>query len=235
MAYLTFFGCLLISLGPSIAFFVIVLSKRATLVIVSIGAGFCWLCGMFVASMLWDVLVPLRGSLVATVPVAVLCTEGARFLFWLIWTKGHQSLNQDAGRKLENETLLLWESVAAGIGCGLCSALLYVSFLWDAWNGPGALLVNNTCFGISAYLLGAITTLLWTVLHIFWNVFLHKAYRTGSKVFGLVILGHHVCLAMLTVFNSGEFGKTNGFCLISLLSQIVSIGMFCVLLLRGRK
>lgn len=114
MGYLTFFGCLLIAFGPLLVFFVLVLARKSTLVILSIGAGFSWLFGMFVSSMIWDVLQPLRESLVSAVVLGVLCTEGFRFLFWLVWTKGHQSLNQDAGKRLESENMLLWEAVAAG-------------------------------------------------------------------------------------------------------------------------
>lgn len=62
-----------------------------------------------------------------TIPIAVLCSEFSRFLFWLIWTKGHESLNQDAGKTLDSVSNLFWESVAA-VKTSLFFTLFSLSF-----------------------------------------------------------------------------------------------------------
>jgi anterior pharynx defective protein 1 len=233
MGYLTVLGCLLIAFGPSVAFFTLVLAKRATLVILAIGAAFAWLCGMFLASMLWYALVPARGSLAVTAVVAVLSTELTRFLYWLVWTKGHQSLNQDAGKRLESETMLGWEAVAAGVGSGFGGSLLYAGMLWAAW-GPGTL-SNARCFGASVFVVGAVGCLMWSALQVFWTLAWHRAYRRGSWPLAAATLAHHALLSVLSVFNSGQFGDGVWLCLVPLLSQLFSVAALAVLAWRGIK
>ena len=233
MGYLTVLGCLLIAFGPLVAFFTLVLAKRATLVILAIGAGFAWLCGLFLASMLWYAVVPARGSLVVTAVVGVLCTELTRFLFWLVWTKGHQSLNQDAGKRLESETLLGWEAVAAGVGSGFCGSLTYAGMLWAAW-GPGTL-GNSRCFGASVFVVGAVGCLLWSVLQVFWTLAWHRAYRRGSWLLAAATLAHHLALSVLSVFNSGQFGEAAWLCLVPLLSQLASVAALSAVVWRRLK
>ncbi len=248
MGYLTLIGCLLLVFGPLVVFSILVLSKRSSLVLLAIGSSFCWLFAMSVASMIWDVVTPLRGSQAFAVAIGVLCTgfkeffffffsltsfaEGVRFLFWLIWTKGHQSLSVDAGKRLESEMLLFWESVAGGVGFAFGASLMYAGVVWDAF-GPGVLL-SRSCFGISVFLLGAIDGLFFNVLQIFWNVFANRAYKSKSKLLGGAVVLHHLLVSMITVFNSGEFGNSSGLCLLPLLIMIISIAFAAFVLKRSR-
>ncbi len=222
MGYLTVFGCLLLAFGPSMAFFSLVLAKRATLVILAIGAGFFWLCGMFFASMVW-VVPPVRDSAGAAVFFSVLMTELFRFLYWLLWTNGHQSLNQDAGKRLQSETMLRWEAVAAGVGSGFCSSLMYAGLLWQAW-GPGVL-SNPRCFGLSVFLIGAVLCLLWNCLHVAATVVAHEAYRSRNKVIVVVVAVSHFGLAMVTGLNAGQTGESAEMCAFGLGLEVIVVAL----------
>ena len=178
-------------------------------------------------------IVPLREYYAATIVVAVACSEFSRFLFWLIWTKGHESLNQDAGRKLDTVTNLFWESVAAGLGTGLTSSLiLYAGVLWSGW-GPGTLL-SESCFSCSFFIVGAITALSWTILHVGWTILCHRGYLLGKlniRIFIVVV--DHLIVSYLTMFNAGirlSFG-----CVFSFLSQWISIILMALFIYRDFK
>ena len=230
---ITVLGSLLIAFGPPVAFFYLVLSRRATLVILTIGSAFSWLCGLFLASIVWWVLEPFREVYAVTVPVAVLSTECMRYLFWLIWTKGHQSLNQDAGKKLEDEMSLFAESISAGMGAGICSSLMYAGVLWSAW-GPGVLL-NSSCFGASIYLVGAVASLLNNILLIQWAILAHDAYRRGSWLLALLVGASHLFSSLMSIFNSGQFGSGPAMCLLSFAVQILSIALLGFVLWRRNR
>lgn len=207
-----------VALGPLVVFFLLVVSRRATLVLLSIGAAFAWLAGAFVAALGWWVVPPFRSVLPVAAAWGVLATEAARFLFWLVWTKGHQSLAQDAGKPLDNDLSLLAEAVAAGVGFALASSLLYISVLWSAW-GPGTLR-NDVCFGLSIFVVGALQNSLWNVLQVIWTILAHHCYRQRSWRW-LLVAGMHLVASLSSVFNSGEWGSVSGLCVVPVVVQLV--------------
>lgn len=226
-------GCLLISFGPPTAFFTLVLARKSTLVIVAIGSGFLWLVGLAAASLVWP-LFPSEASPVAAVLLGSVCTDLTRFLFWLVWTRGHESLNQDAGKRLDDRPgLLMWEAIAAGLGSGMASALVYAGALWAVW-GPGGL-SNANCFGVSVFVGNAVMSLSWTALHVLGTVVAHQSFRAGRLLPVLAQFCGFVLLACASLFNSDRVVGVKGGCVLPAALQAVALALALVYVVRTSK
>jgi len=200
MTYQTLIGSALIAFGPPIVFFVLFIARSAELTILSIGSGFFWLFSVFIASVLWYTIPPLRGTWIVTTIVAVLLGEASRFVFWMVWTRGQESLAQLSGDKMSAGTKL-GEAAASGLGVGITYAfVMYAGILWEAW-GPAALM-SKACPSVSVFPISASLALAWSFLHTLWAVLAFHGYYERSWWRVAVPALTHLFLSMLTIFDA---------------------------------
>merc|ERR1712232_820710 len=196
----TFIGCALIAFSPAVLFYALVVMRSHKLTVLSIGAGFFWVASVCLASILWYIIKPLRLIYPQiTVIVAVILSEASRWLFWVVWTKGQESLMQRTGDNVSQGTKL-GEAVASGLGIGLTySLVMYAGVLWEAL-GP-ATLMSKSCPTASVFAISAILAMAWTILHTLWAIVAFHGYYEKSKWrVGLVFISHLI-LSLFTTIN----------------------------------
>jgi len=191
----------LIAFGPAIAIFIFVLSKSPQLVIISIGSSFFWLLSLLVAAIWWYIIPPLRDIFFWIIPWTIFFQEGARILFFKLYTKGEKGLVRTAKTaQLTSHPDHLKVALAFGFGSGVThSFITYVSVLWDSL-GPGTAF-SPSCPTVSLFLLSALYSLFFILFHIFWAVLSFDAYRKSNwKMIGAVA-GSHLVASLLTMLN----------------------------------
>lgn len=87
-----FFGCILTAFGPLAALFFVVIARRAQLVILALSGAFVWLVAILVTATLWRIIPPLKSSVEATVPLAVVVQELARVGFYALYTRTERAV-----------------------------------------------------------------------------------------------------------------------------------------------
>jgi anterior pharynx defective protein 1 len=94
-----FLGSILTAFGPLAAFFFVVISKRAQLVIISLFGAFTWLASILVTATLWQIIPPLKNSIEATIPVGIVIQEIFRFVFFELYTRTERAIQKVTTRK----------------------------------------------------------------------------------------------------------------------------------------
>mmetsp|Transcript_34532 Transcript_34532/g.86748 ORF Transcript_34532/g.86748 Transcript_34532/m.86748 type:complete len:115 (-) Transcript_34532:525-869(-) len=79
---LEFLGGLLLAYGPPLALFLLVVARKAPLVVVSIAGSFTCLVSLLLSAVVWMAVPPLRQVLGFIVPFSVLILEAVRFASW---------------------------------------------------------------------------------------------------------------------------------------------------------
>lgn len=106
---------------------------------------------------------------------------------------------------------------------------MYAGVVWNGW-GPGTLL-NTSCFSVSIFIVGAVTALSWTILHVGWTIICHRGYLFGIRSIRVyVVVVDHLLVSYLTMLNA-----TNSIsygCVFSLLSQWISIAIMGLVIYR---
>ena len=122
MGFLLFTGCGLVAFGPSVAFLVLVVSRRSQLVIVMVSSAFAWLLAVLLSALLWKLLPPATAVAIPLV-ASVLIQEAVRFAF----VKGYSRAEQGVALMAAASVLPfndLSSSLAAGLGFGGMYALI---------------------------------------------------------------------------------------------------------------
>ncbi|CAH8511422.1 unnamed protein product [Schistosoma turkestanicum] len=92
MTYLGGVGCTLIGLGPCLVLFACTVANCPIKVILLTASGFFWLVSLFITSVIWFVVTPLRAYLAFGILTGVLIQEVLRFLFFLLIIKAESGL-----------------------------------------------------------------------------------------------------------------------------------------------
>jgi len=221
MGYALFLGCLCIAFAPPFAVFTIVLSNNPRLVILTIGSSFFWLTSILFASTWWFMIPPLKESFGWVTFWSVLFQELFRFIFLKLYMKAEKGLASNTSRtaQLTTHPDHFMAALAFGIGSGMTQSLImYVSILWSGL-GPGAYF-TPACPSISVYLLGALVSLAFVILHVFWYVIGFDGFRelsnSKNKKWPLIkigiVVGSHLIASFLTLLN-----QSGGSCVASLI------------------
>ena len=97
----TFFGCLLVALGPSASLVYYCVSQRPQLSIICLSAAFFWMCSVFATSLFWLIAktIGIQGPVFVTVCFGVLVQEASRFFFLWCYDQVEVGMAADALRK----------------------------------------------------------------------------------------------------------------------------------------
>lgn len=87
-----FAGCILTAFGPLAALFFVVVARRAQLMILALSGAFVWLVAILITATLWRIIPPLKTSVEATVPLAVVIQEAARVVFYALYTRTERAV-----------------------------------------------------------------------------------------------------------------------------------------------
>lgn len=222
-------GCALIAFGPAIALFVLFVLPSAQLVVLMVGSSFFWLLSILFTSIVWYILVPLRTYYWFIVPFAVLFQEVTRWAFYQLYTKAQKGFSARASTSIPVPQALDYfaASLAIGLGFGLTQGVvMYGSVLVDAY-GPGTLFAP-ACSSISLFLLSAVFSLAFIIMHVLLSVLSFDAFKmTTRNAFVLkvaIIFGAHLAISLLTLLN-----QQGGSCIAAVVlvyAALVVLGVF---------
>lgn len=200
-----FFGCVFIAYGPAIVIFFGLVWKRAPLLLLCCTSAFFWLLSVFLVSILWTVIPPLKDSHAATVVVGALTQEVFRGLYLLMYRKAEEGMNSltAPGEPLPLNDLS--SAIAAGLGFGtMGSVVMYGSLL--ATSVGEAVLYSDQCSEMSLFALSAVSSTLFIILHTLLSILTFDAYRRRSWArFSLVVL-LHLGASLCTLANESSGG-----------------------------
>jgi len=211
MTYLLFFGCLFVVFGPSLALFLLVVSRNNQLIIFMIGGSFFWLLSILVSSIWWYIVTPLRASYWFVIPFAVLFQEAGRLGCYRLYTWAFRTtpFRPDVQEQVENNPRLksltkrpnhVAASLAAGLGYGVTYALvMYTSVLWEA-TGPGTVF-SPSCPTTNLFIISALLALLFSTMHIFLSLLLFDAFRMKDRRAIAIGWGAHLVISFLSTAN----------------------------------
>jgi len=202
MGYAMFFGCFFIALGPAAAIFYYNVSHSPQLIILTIGSAFFWVLSIFLTSIWWYIIPPLRDIYIWTIIWAVGFQELFRFLFLYLYQKAEKSATSKSSKTahLMTHPDNLNTAIAFGLGAGVVQCMItYVSILWEA-IGPGSYFAPS-CPSVNIFILSALHAFIFILLHVLWSIVAFDGYRTGSKLqMGLTVTCHYVA-SILTLLN----------------------------------
>eukprot|EP01116_Phalansterium_solitarium_P001043 TRINITY_DN10846_c0_g1_i1.p1 TRINITY_DN10846_c0_g1~~TRINITY_DN10846_c0_g1_i1.p1 ORF type:complete len:275 (+),score=3.51 TRINITY_DN10846_c0_g1_i1:109-825(+) len=202
MGWVMFFGCLFIAYGPAAAIFVLVIQESPRLVILTIGGAFFWLVSILLASIWWYIIPQLRTTIPWTIASSVLFQEGIRYLFCFLYGKAEAGFESTAKTtQLTTHPDHLKASLAFGLGSGIAQSLVtFVTLLFEA-TGPGSFFPLPSCPSTSIFLVLALFSFCFILLHCFWYVVFFEGYkqRNWFKMVGVVI--GHLIASYITMLN----------------------------------
>jgi hypothetical protein len=82
MGFVLWLGCVLVAYSVPAVLFVVFVTMRQQLVIISIAAAFFWLFFVLIASFFWVVITPLQSIYGVVIPGLVIVQELARYAFF---------------------------------------------------------------------------------------------------------------------------------------------------------
>ena len=212
-------GAALIVFSPSIAVVVLLLAKRAQLMILTILAAFVWLVAVLGAALLWRMMPEAARTawpLVAT--IGVLVQESGRMALVNLYRRTEKLLIAASAAGEESATATAvsgvavsfplndWSSsLAAGVGFGTMHAIIMFGSVLAASEGP-ATLYEDSCVGVPMLLLYAVLALAFLMLDIMLMCILFHADRRGDRLMqGFAIL-LHLAASFATLANQMEAG-----------------------------
>lgn len=193
------FGCALTAFGAHILLFAFIIAKDPLKVIVLIAAAFFWLLSILCSSIIWFVVYPLKSYIIFGAICSVFCQESFRLFQFKIFKKFDNFLQQMSGNSHEQRSTSLIDNrfnnktiaFTSGCGFGFISAVFAFSNLLAASYGPG--IVDLESARENFFLISAIFTLLFSLMHIFWSIIMSESLRTqNNRGIILVFLTHSI-------------------------------------------
>ncbi len=195
-----FFGCLLMTFSPILSLFLFMISKRAQLVIISLTSAFIWLCSILFTATLWTIIPGLKNSIYTTLPLSILIQESSRYLFFRLYLKGEDAIHRmvlESESKAQLPLNDITSSIAAGVGFALMQSLMmYGTVLAASLDGQGAAF-SNACPSLPLVFLSGLFALAFSIMNVAWMVMGFYAYRHGSILYSMLMIGLHLTAGCL--------------------------------------
>merc|ERR1711934_306204 len=201
MTALTFFGALFTAYGIPLSLFIFTIAADPGRVILLMLSAFFWLLSLFLSSILWFAVVPLKDTLAFGLVFSVLFQEVFRLLIYLLLRKADAFL-----RKLtENENTKIFRnkhilSYVVGLGFGAMSgAFSMVNVLADSL-GPGTVGFGGE--SQSFFMVSAALCLALILCHTAWGVVTFHGYDERKYHYVAFVWAAHYLFSCLTLLNA---------------------------------
>jgi len=207
------FGYFLIALGPALTIFVTAIASKPFLILTLLASAIVWLVTLITASILWRAFLP--GATWVFLPMLVTSVgvqEVVRPLIWKYYLKLENILNNLA-TKLHKPQLnfadRLQIALASGMGHGTAHAVFFgLSILAPAFGR--ATYYTQSCKQMPLFLVTALTTLGFFLLHTFSMIIAFNGYTKLNRTQQLFVPVMHLGASLLTLVNLVPSGCTAG-------------------------
>uniref|UniRef100_A0A7G3A851 Putative aph-1 n=1 Tax=Lutzomyia longipalpis TaxID=7200 RepID=A0A7G3A851_LUTLO len=201
MTLAEFFGCACLAFGAPLAMFTFTIAHDPIRIIILIAAAFFWLLALLLSSLVWFIVVPLRGFLAFGLVFSVIYQEAFRYVIYKILRKTEKGLQEvaDNVRVTENKHILAYVS---GLGFGIISGAFAIINILADQVGPATmgLLSGSEIF----FLTSSAQTLCTILLHTFWSVIFFNALDTSRYTHIAYVVLSHLFVSCLTLLNRRE-------------------------------
>ena len=207
MTILSVFAYGFIAYGPTVVLFAVTVARHAYQVILLMTGAFFWLLSLFLSSIIWTAVPPLRDTLAFTIPFSVILQELFRFLYFLLLRRADKVLEIVS----EDPTALRKHKIAyvSGMGFGVIAAVVAFANVLKLSGGPAVVGVDGggSQFFVLSSAFGANILI---ILHICWGVLmfsgLHACYDKSGTLEGAFKIAltfiTHLLLSFLSLLNN---------------------------------
>ena len=196
----TFFGCLFIAFGPSMAMFYFTIVQHPIRVIILVVGAFFWLMSLLLSALLWLAVVPLKAELAFSLIFSVLFQELMRFALFKLLSKAEAglgyALTEEEKRSITGHRL----SYVLGFGFGLMDGCFSIVNVLDLASGPGN--VGLSSLSDNFFIESAFLTNCFILLHICWNVITFKLLKDKHYIQCSALVALHAVCSCVTLFNT---------------------------------
>ncbi|OAY74002.1 Gamma-secretase subunit APH1-like [Ananas comosus] len=209
-------GYALIALGPALALFVAAIARKPFLILTLLSSMLFWLVSLIILSGVWRGFLPVRSSswwpYVILIITSVGFQEGIRLVFWKLYKKMEDMLDAFADRVSKPRLFLtdkMQIALAGGLGHGVAHAVFFCLSLLTPAFGPATFYVDR-CSRVPFFLISAIISLGFVIIHTFSMVIAFNGYAEGKKndqVFAPIV---HIIAAIMTLVNLAPGGCVIG-------------------------
>ncbi|CAK5209222.1 hypothetical protein LEN26_003037 [Aphanomyces euteiches] len=197
---------MLTAFAPITCLFMVVVAKRAQLVILTITAAFFYLLGLLVSATLWSIIPPLHDSIQATIPVSIIIQEIFRYAFFQVYIRSEQAVKRVTTKQNQLPLNDLTSSFASGVGFALMrSLMLYGSVLAASMTGEGAAF-TSTCPQLPLVYASALSTLALSLMDVALMVLAFEGYRKRSPGHIAAVVLIHLGSGLSNLVNLNEVG-----------------------------
>ncbi|KAG9400580.1 anterior pharynx defective 1 [Aphanomyces cochlioides] len=201
-----FWGSMLTAFAPITCLFMVVVAKRAQLVILTITAAFFYLLGLLVSATLWTIIPPLHDSIQATIPISIIIQEVFRYAFFQVYIRSEQAVKRVTTKQNQLPLNDLTSSFASGVGFALMrSLMLYGSVLAASMTGEGAAF-TSTCPQLPLVYASALSTLALSLMDVALMVLAFEGYRKRSPGHIAAVVLIHLGSGLSNLVNLNEVG-----------------------------
>ncbi|XP_042473654.1 gamma-secretase subunit APH1-like isoform X1 [Zingiber officinale] len=188
-----------------------------------------WLISLIVLSGAWRVVLPLNSAAwwpyVILIFTSVGFQEATRLMFWKLYKRLEVILDAFAEEKFRSR--LSWTdkmqiALAGGLGHGVAHAVFFCVSLLTPSFGPATYFVDR-CSRIPFFLVSAIISLVFVIIHTFSMIIAFNGYADGRKVDQVVVPVVHILAAVMTLMNLAPGGCSIG---VPLLCCVGAITMY---------
>ncbi|KAK6943088.1 Gamma-secretase subunit Aph-1 [Dillenia turbinata] len=217
-------GYALIALGPSLAVFVAVISKKPFLILVLLSSTLVWLISLIILSGFWRAFLPLETTqwwpFMILIVTSVAFQEGVRILSWKLYKRLEEILDAFADRIAKPRLYLtdkMQIALAGGMGHGVAHAVFFCLSLLTPAFGQATFYVEK-CSYMPFFLVSSLIALAFVTIHSFSMVIAFNGYAEGKKVDQLFVPIVHMAAGLLTLVNLVSGGCVIGVPLLFILA-----------------
>ncbi|KAI8356577.1 gamma-secretase subunit Aph-1 [Choanephora cucurbitarum] len=194
MTLLSFFGCLFLAYGPILSIFFLYIAPNAQYVLLMVSSAFFCLIALLISSVIWYLAKSTQTIHYVSIAYSVAIQELFRWGFYLLLTRAEYGLNTVSANPKSPFNRHVF-SFVSGFGYALMGALVgYISLLVES-IGPGVMMCPS-CPKATLYFISAITTSLFSLLHMAWMMvsfdgFSELPQTRGWLKIGWVVVSHY--------------------------------------------
>lgn len=200
MGLLLFTGVTLIGFSFPAVLFVLLVAKRAQLIIVTITAAFFWILATFFTALLWFLIPALKLVPWAVIIINVVAQEVIRYVFYRLYAKVERSFTVVSTNAISFPLTDFYSATAAGLGFGLMYCVLMYGTIASNSLGPGTLFAD-TCPHFSTFVNIAWSSLLFGILHVLLMIIAFEGYRGDKRVLIVAVIFIHLAADVLIMIN----------------------------------
>ncbi|XP_039251807.1 gamma-secretase subunit Aph-1b-like [Styela clava] len=200
MTAMVFTGCLFIAFSPVTAMILFTIVRFPLRIILLVVGAFFWLLSLFVSSLVWLAVVPLKDDLAFGLFVSVILQEVFRFAICKIMKKAESGLQHVLSEEERISIEKYKLPYVIGLGFGLMSGCFSILNLLSQSHGPGNVGIQGNA--ASFFLVSAFLTNAFILLNTFWTVVFFDGMQKKKYMSMLSVISTHLLLSGLTLLNT---------------------------------